>query len=169
MREKYLHNIDDVELYINLACDENLFLKYIIKKIMDLSQNEFDKYIIDKNNKDLLSVIKSNEFNVKIKTLFWIENLLNIKRYDVNNIKCVNLDEIKMKLTEKIDDLYIIFKLAESKSKTRTRIKNRIISIDNFNLMQKFIAECYNFICNDIIIITYHKGRDNKLSYYTFS
>ena len=34
LREKYLHNIDDPNLYVKLACNEKLFVQYIIVSVV---------------------------------------------------------------------------------------------------------------------------------------
>lgn len=168
-RQKYLHNIDDVELYEELSCDENKFKQYLCKKYLILSKEEFDKKVIEINNKDF-EFIKPDEIIDKINTCFWFENLLKIKRFDVNNIKDIDLDNIKKILNKEVNKFYCIFKNTIIKSKNILTIKKNINEINSLNLLQKFIAECYNYICNNAIIIkSKQKKNKNILSLiYTF-
>jgi hypothetical protein len=152
MRQKYLHNINDVELYEKIVCDENKFKQYLCKKYLILSKEEFDKKVIEIKNKDL-EIIKPDELIDKINTCFWFENIIKIKRFDVNNIKDIDLDNIKKIFVKDVDKFYCIFKNKESKSKTIKSIKNKFDSIDKNNLLQKFIADCYNQICDKLITI----------------
>lgn len=108
MRQKYLHNIDNVELYEELVCDENKFKQYLCKKYLNLSKEEFNKKVIEIKNNDL-EIIKSDELIDKINTCFWFENILKIKRFDVNNIKINNLENIKKIFTKEIKKFYFIF------------------------------------------------------------
>lgn len=87
-RQKYLRNIEDVVLYEELSCDENKFKQYLCKKYLVLSKSDFDKKVIELKNNDL-SVIKPDELIDKINTCFWFEGILNIKRFNVNDIKDV--------------------------------------------------------------------------------
>ena len=171
LREKYLHNIDDPNLYVKLACNEKLFVQYINKKFLDLSKEDFDKKIIDINNNDVFAVIKSNDMINKINSIFWIEQTLNFKRYSINDIKCTNFDDIISTFNKNIDKFYPIFKTNESKKKTLEHIKNKFSSINNLNLLQKFIADCYNHISYDTIKINYIRQNidiNNKNNYYEF-
>jgi hypothetical protein len=165
-RQKYLHNINDVELYEELACDENKFKQYLCKKYLILSREEFDKKTIEINNKDF-KFIKPDEIIDKINTCFWFENLLKIKRFDVNNIKDIDLENIKKILNKEVNKFYCIFKNKESEGKTIKSIKNKINSIDKLNLLQKFIADCYNQIYNDSINIISKKIYIKKVYVYT--
>ena len=168
-RQKYLHNINDVELYEELSCDENKFKQYLCKKYLNLSKEEFDKKVIEIKNNDL-EIIKSDELIDKINTCFWFEQILNIKRFNINDIKDIDVENIKKIFFKEIDKFYYIFKNTMIKSKNILAIKKNISEIINLNLLQKFIAECYNHICNNTIkIISKPKKIKNVLkSYYIF-
>lgn len=169
-REKYIHDINDVELYEEIICNENKFKQYLCKKYLILSREDFDKKVIEIKNKDL-EVIEHDELIEKIYTCFWFEELLNIKRFDVNNIKEIDLENITKIFIKEIKKFIPIFANSESEKKTRDRIINKINSIDKINLLQKFIADCYNFICSETIKITYKRVNidiNRKMSYYTF-
>ena len=153
-RQKYLHGVNDVKLYEELSCDENKFKQYLCKKYLILSKTDFDKKIIEIKNKDL-EVIEPDELIDKINVCFWFEELLNIKRFDVNNIQTdIDLENIKKNFIKNIDKFYCIFKNTINKSKNILAITKNINDIVSVNLLQKFIAECYNYICSDVIIIT---------------
>ena len=152
MRLKYLHNIDDIKLYEDLVCNENKFKQFICKKYFILSKEQFDKKIIEIKNNELETINPDELFN-KINTCFWFENILKIKRFDVNNINLDNLDNIKNIFIKEINKFYFIFENTMKKSENIKSIKKNINEICNLNLLQKFIAECYNYICDDSIKI----------------
>ncbi len=141
-----MRNIEDVVLYDELSCDENKFKQYLCKKYLVLSKSDFDKKVIELKNNDL-PTIKPDELIDKINTCFWFEELLNIKRFDVSNIKDINLENIKKIFIKDYKKFLPIFKNLESDKKTTDKIKNKINSIEKNNLLQKFIADCYNLIC----------------------
>ncbi len=168
-RQKYLHNIEDVSLYEELSCDENKFKQYLCKKFLVLDKTKFDIKVIELKNKDL-EIIKHDELIDKIYTCFWFEELLNIKRFNINDIKDVVIENIKKIFIKEIDKFYYIFKNTMIKSKNILIIKKKIYDISNLNLLQKFIAECYNHISNNTIkIISKQKKVKNVLKlYYIF-
>ena len=151
-RQKYLHNIDDVVLYEELSCNENKFKQFLCKKLLVLSKYDFDKKVIELKNNDL-PIIKSDDLIDKINTCFWFEEILNIKRFNVNDIKYVDVNYIKKIFIKNIKKFIPIFSDAESEKKRTDIINNKINSIDENNLLQKFIADCYNSICNESIKI----------------
>ena len=61
LRERYLKDIKDLEEYKRLACDEIAFKNHIYKKYLDLNELEFQKKILELNNKDVMSIIKSDD------------------------------------------------------------------------------------------------------------
>lgn len=170
IRQKYLHNIEDVVLYEELVCDENKFKQYLCKKFLILSKEEFDKKIIEIKNNDL-ETIKHDELIDKINTCFWFEGILNIKRFDINEIKIVDLENIKNVFIENIDKFYLIFKNTSTKSKNLTYIKKTINDINSLNLFQKFVADCYNYIYDDAIKITRKNKKQKNIlkSIYNFN
>jgi hypothetical protein len=159
-----LRNIEDVELYEELSCDENKFKQYLCKKYLILSKSDFDKKVIELKNNDL-PVIKHDELIDKINTCFWFEDLLNIKRFNVNDIKDVDIENIKKIFLKEHKKFLPIFKNLESDKKTSDKIINKINSIKKINLLQKFIADCYNLICDESIKIK-HKNIYIKKVYF---
>lgn len=169
-RQKYLHNIEDVELYEELTCNQDKFKQYLCKKYLVLDKTQFDKKVIEIKNNDF-EVIEPDELIDKINTCFWFEQILNIKRFNVNDIKNVDVENIKKIFIKDFKKFIPIFANAESEKKTNDKIKNKINSIDKNNLLQKFIAECYNLISDESIKIIYKRVNidiNRKMSYYTF-
>jgi hypothetical protein len=164
-RKKYIN--DDEEKYFDILCDENIFKSYINKKILDLSKNDFEKKVIKINNQDLPEIMKDNDVLNKINALFWIESVLNIKRYDVHNIN-VNIDNTKQLFLNNIDKLFVIYDDGRSKSYINNRIKNIISKINSTNKLQKLYADILNIICNDVIKINVIKNYIKNLIIYIY-
>ncbi len=161
IREKYLTNVEDIDLYLDLASDKDKFVNWLNKKFLNLSKENFDKKVVDINNNDFAEMTKDNDIINKIKACFWLEDLLKFKRFKIEDIVCDDIDNIKEILNENIELLYSFFKTNESKGKTIKSIKHKIESILNVNYLQKFIAECYNCIVNELFNIEYNRKKIN--------
>jgi len=110
--------------------------------------------------------MKDNVIFNQINTLFWIEELLNIKRYDVNNIdKNINIDFIKKQLLNNVNKFTFFYVYEQSKNKTINRITNIINKIFTYNKLQKFYADLINVICKDLINITIKKYNYRKVEF----
>ena len=166
MRQKYLHNINDNNLIMELACDHKKFINYINKIYLDLNKADFNKKIIELSNGDILHMIKDNELINKINVCFWFEELLNFDRLNVNDIKYDDFDKIKKIFNENIEKFYFIFKNNECKYKTIKSIKCKFECIVNLNYLQKFIVECYNNVVEDIILVKKKRIRINANKEY---
>jgi len=163
-REKYINK--DNPLYLSLLTDENLFNSFIHKKILDLSKNDFLLKNIKINSQEFPEIMKDNVIFNQINTLFWIEELLNIKRYDVNNIdKNINIDFIKKELLNNVNKFTFFYVYEQSKNKTINRITNIINKIFTYNKLQKFYADLVNVICKDLINITIKKYNYRKVEF----
>ena len=142
-REKYIKN--DNPKYYELLSDESLFNLYLKKKLLDLSKDKFEEKNIKINDQDFPEIMKDNIIFNQIKTLFWLEEQLKIKRYCVNDIdKNINIDNIKKLLLDNIDKIIIFYVYNQSKNKTIIRITNIINKIINYNKLQKFYADLKN-------------------------
>jgi hypothetical protein len=153
LRERYLKDITDAELFKKLSCDPIAFQSHMNKKYLVLSEKDFQLKVIELNNKDVIPIIKTDDLINKINNLFWLEGILKMKRFCFNDIQVNNLEDIKTLLIKNKDKFYDFFKLDESKSKTYKSIINRIVNITNVNLLQKFVAECYNSVSDGVIVI----------------
>jgi hypothetical protein len=167
IREKYLKNINDAELYIELACDQDKFVSWINKKYMQMDKIEFEKKQIQLNNSEITYIVKDNDLFNKINTCFWFEQILSFTRYKINDIKCKDVNEVKKIFSNNIEKFYYIYKNNECKNNTMKSIKNKFNSIKNFNLLQKFIVDIYNHIVNDIFFIK-KKSKYVKKQYVSF-
>ena len=99
--------------------------------------------------------MKDNVIFNQINTLFWIEELLNIKRYDVNNIdKNINIDFIKKQFLNNLNKFICFYVYQQSKNKTINRITNIINKINTYNKLQKFYVDLIHVISPDIFNIT---------------
>ena len=170
MRNKYLKNILDLDLRMELACDNNKFSQWLCKKYFELSKEQFDEKTIKTNNDDIVQMIKDDDIINKINTCFWFENLLGFSRLKINEIKSDNIEQVKKTFISDVEKFYTIFRNNECKNKTIKSIKHKINTIINENYLQKFIAECYNHIIENSIIISNNKCRINKIlcRVYTF-
>ena len=46
IREKYIQNVEDIDLHLDLCSDHDKFLNWLNKKYLDLGKEEFDKKVI---------------------------------------------------------------------------------------------------------------------------
>lgn len=169
IRKKYLDYFKCDSNYNELICDEDKFKKWIIIKCMNLSKEDFNKCI--EINDNFQNDMNDNDLIEKIKTCYWFEELLNFNRYNINEIKCDNLEKIKNSFISNVDKFYLFLKNNASKERIMKLILNKIKSIKNINLLEKFIADCYNQIISDTIKINLkkiYKKRNYKNSYYEF-
>ena len=168
MREKYLKNINDNDLLCELVSDHTKFVNFINRKYLNLSKSEFEKKSIEVANNDILHMIKDNDIINKINVCFWFEELLKINRLDIEKIQVEDLDNIKKIFHENTERFYCLFKNNECKNKTIKSIKHKIDSIINVNYLQKFIAECYNCIVEDVISINLKKRKKENCNFYFY-
>jgi len=170
LRERYLKDIEDVKLFQKLSCDANAFQNHIYRKYLDLDEAEFNKKIIELNNKDVMSIIKTDDLINKMLSLFWLEKTLNIDRFHIYDIKIENLEDIKNILTANTEKLYWFFKTTDTKKNTLNNIKKKITSISDLNNLQKCVVECYNNIVDDCFYIKekFKKVNNNVHRYYSF-
>ena len=170
LRERYLKDVNESELFQKLSCDANAFQNYIYRKYLDLNEAEFNKKIIELNNKDVMSIIKTDDLINKILSLFWLEKTLNIKRFNIDDIKTENLEDIKTILNANVEKLYWFFKTTDKKKNILNNIKKKISDITNLNNLQKCIVECYNSIANDTFVVRekFKRINNNVHRYYLF-
>ena len=167
LRERYLKDVNNNDLFQKLSCDGNAFQNWIYRKYLDLDETEFNKKIIELNNKDVMSIIKTDDLINKMLSLFWLEKMLNIKRFGIYDIKIDKLEDTQIILNANIEKIYWFFKTNEGKKETLKSIKNKLTNIINLNLLQKFVAECYNTISEDVIKIIKKKIYKKRVYSYT--
>jgi hypothetical protein len=71
-----------------------------------------------------------------------------------------NIDNIKKIFNANTEQFYYIFRDNNCKNKTIKSVKYKIECIKNVNYLQKFIAECYNNVIEDIVKIKYKQYRN---------
>jgi hypothetical protein len=162
MREKYLKNINDVKLKENLSCDSEKFKEWLYMKYLNLSKDEFNKKTIEINNSDIVQMVKDDDLINKINTCFWLEELIGFSRFDIDKIKYDNIDGIKKILLKNTEKLYVIYKNNNCANKTIKSIKYKINSIINENYLQKFVAEVYNNVIDELFTIESKQYKINK-------
>lgn len=162
MREKYIKNIQDVNLYEELVSNEYKFKEWLRKKYFNMSKEEFDIKTLSIDNGDIVQIVKDDDVISKINVCFWLENFLKFTRLKVNDIICGDIENIKKIFLTNIEKFYVIYKNNEAKNKTIKSIKHKISSIINENYLQKFVAEIYNHIINNIININSKRYKINK-------
>jgi len=170
-REKYLKGITDIVLYEELACDQEKFTNWLYKKYMDLDKIEFKKKQMELNNNEITQVVKDNDLFNKINSCFWLEQTLNFSKYKITDIKCNDIEAVKKIFIKNIDKFYDIFKNNACKERIIKLLKNKINSINDLNLLQKFVADCYNGIIENIIKVEYKRkniSKNKKIGYYFF-
>jgi len=140
--------------YFEIICDDFKFKNFIIKKLLDLSKDNFEKKIISIDYKDIQEIMKDNKIINQINALFWIEQQLNINRYEFYNINSkINIDNIKKIFINNIDKYFCIFNDGRTVKYITTKINNIIFKINTINKLQKFYADIINIICYDTIKI----------------
>ena len=166
-RQKYIKESE--KDYNDILCDEQKFINYIKKKLLDLSKEDFEKKILKINNEDLPEVMKDNVIFKQIDTLFWIENNLGIKRYEVNKIDSkINIKNIKKIFLDNIDKFFFIFNDGRSKKYVEKRINKNISKIETHNRLQKFYVDIINVICSDIIKIKMYITKTNNIKVFNY-
>jgi hypothetical protein len=117
----------------------------------------FDKYTDNElENKYLLS--KTN----KIDGLYYLEKVLNIKRFDINSIdENINIKKTKKTLLKNIDKLYVFNDITLGKKTKEKRITDKITKITYYDQLQKFMADCYNKVEKKIAFDIVKKEKRN--------
>ena len=153
MRKKYLNKITDETDKMELAINADKFKTWLDMGLFKLPKDKFEKKVININNCEITPMIMNKDIISKINVCFWLEELLKINRLQIADINCENIEELKISLLKNTEKLYMIFKKNESKNRTVNLIKNKINGINNNNFLQKFMADCYNSIIDNVVTI----------------
>jgi len=127
-----------------LLIDEKKINTFINKKYLDLSFDEFNRFRSSTDKQELSIVHKDNKLINKIDLIFWLENLLKIKRYDINSINISDVEPVKKALIEKLDSLILLSDGIKSKSGLNKLYQTKINKIETNDNIKSFIADCYN-------------------------
>lgn len=139
-------NIEDI------LSDEKKYNTFINRKYLDLSLDEFYKFKATSDKEEISIIKKDDKLIKKIELVFWLENLVGINRFDINAIKINDVELVKTKLSEKVNELIMLSDGANSKIRLLKFYQNKIDKIENNNDIQSFIADCYNSFGNIIEI-----------------
>jgi len=149
-RKKYV-NIGHAN-YKNIICDDNLFQNYINSRLLALSRDDFNEKILKNQNNEFVEVLKDNEVYNKITALFWLEEQLKIKRYDVKSLEKRDYKEIVKLFENNINKLIPLLKWScRTDDYTENQIKRMLKDIKDINKIQKIVADVYNSIVEDSI------------------
>ncbi len=165
-------NMDITDL--NIYTDENKFNTYLNKYYINRTKGELDKIRLSYANNNIPEIYRSSNLFDRINVLFWMENTLNIKRFDLYGIKLNDATDIanyKILFMTNIDKFLLLNKNIASDKKIKLIITNRINKIDSLNKLQKFVADCYNQIGEYIEVISKNKFIKNlkkHFAYYNF-
>jgi len=155
-----------------IITENKKFTTYLNKKYLDLDREKFDTVVINIAKNEIPQLAKDNKLLNKIKILFELEELLQVKRYDINKI--VISDDIVKTLKSSINKICPLFDGKIGHNIAKSRLINSINKITNTNRLQKFMADCYNNLGNIIIvnkkrIFTRTDKKINATTIYSFS
>jgi hypothetical protein len=152
------------EIKVKLSSDEKKYDNFVNKILLDKTKQELDKINIDNNVENLLF----NDIKVfkKIKFIFLMEEFLKIKRYDIENIKIDDEENIKkfvdfLKLNEA--SLKIFYLDSMSNKRIEEKINNNILKLIDLDSIKKFVVNIYNLIVDDLFIIDSKKKQTNNI------
>lgn len=143
-----------------IAKDEKLFNRFKHKIWLDLDYKTFIDKKKELDKKDIILISKDNKIISKIDTLFELERLLIMKRYDIENIKCDDIDIFKKSLNKMTEELSSLYGGNMSKKLYMKMIENKIEKIDDNDDVKKFMADCYNLL-GEFIKIDENRPRIN--------
>ncbi len=137
-------------------------------QILYYTKEEIAERKINKLHSDLGFVAKNDKTFVKIETLFWLEELLGIKRFAIQDI---NIGEDKMqgikdKLLENINKVMMFREDLMSKKRLTERTTNNINKIQHNDQLQEFVSR--NFYNTYGKIISYDVYKSNISRYKNF-
>lgn len=145
-----------------IAKDEKLFNRFKHKIWLDLDYKTFIDKKKELDKKDIILISKDNKIISKIDTLFELERLLIIKRYDIENIKCDDIDIFKKSLNKMTEELSSLYNKNACKKTFMKMIENKIEKIDDNDDVKKFMADCYNLLGEFIKIDETRPSIDGK-------
>ena len=144
--------------YNNIICNDELFKGHMNKKLLDMPKDVYMKELIKITNNDYAEVSKDDTLHKKISILFWLEEQLHIKRYEIDKLKDCNWQQIVNQLKNNKDKLIAFYnETGRSKKYANERLNNILNKIDSSNKIQKWLADVYNSIAIETIKYTQQK------------
>ena len=152
----------------DIVLDNKKFNAIINKKYLDMTFTEYNIIRHKIISNDIPQLGLDNRLIYKIDMLYDIEELLEIKRYALNDINKKNLNKYIKNLLDINNKLHIFGNETNSIKKNINMIKKRIEKIERIDQLQKLLADFYNTLGN---IIEYKKKLDSDriIIYYKFN
>jgi hypothetical protein len=144
-----------------ILADEKKFNTFIYRKYLDLSLDEFNKFKLSKDKEEIGIIQKDSKLIKKIELIFWIEKLVGNKRYDIDRIQVNDVESVKNKLMEKINELILLSDGIKSKNGLIKLYQNKINKLDDNDGIKSFIADCYNSF-GEIICVKNKRVRNKE-------
>jgi cob(I)alamin adenosyltransferase len=141
-----IYNIEDLpDLIKEFVKDINKMKTYINKKYLNMDKKRFDEISIQLTNTDIPQLAKDNKIIRNIRILEKLEQIVEINRYEIENIKeDIDISKIKQQILENKQHIILLDDDMRSNNEKIKRLENNIKKITTRNQLQKFIVDCYN-------------------------
>lgn len=153
-----INNCTNIE---EILANEKKFNTFINRKYLDLSLDEFNKFKSSKDKNEIGIIQKDSKLIKKIELIFWIEKLVGNKRYDIDRIQVNDVEVVKNKLMEKINELILLSDGIKSKNGLIKLYQNKINKLEDNDGIKSFIADCYNSF-GEIICVKNKRVRNKE-------
>ena len=120
--------IDNTKTNIDLITKEEKINNWINIHYLKLLKHDFDKQIMEINNSEIIQMSNYNIVN-KINCCLWLEELIGFSRFEIDKIKCDDIEGVKKILIKNTEKLYPIYKNNNCINKIIKSIKHKINSI----------------------------------------
>jgi hypothetical protein len=123
--------------------------------------------LFEKGSRNDIKLVEKDMIGIKkLKFIEKLEKKLEIKeRFDVNSLKCKDLDKMKKWLEDHIDELCLFWHGQRGVGVIRKRCMKKINKIERNDQLVKFISDLYNTYGSFICTSTREKKKDNKSIY----
>ena len=144
----------------NIILNDDKFEKELCIQLLNMNKDKYNLKKIQINKYECLFITKILR---KIDVLYEIEDILEIKRYAVNDIYDKKLNIYTKKLLDINDKLYIFGNDTHSKKKNISIMNKRIDKIERIDQLQKLITDFYNTLGD---IIKFNKKISKNITHY---
>lgn len=162
----------------DIIVDDIKFDSFMNKRLLELSLGEFNKQKTSKMILGLKLIEKNNNIIKNIDTLFTLEEIFRMERFQVNEIRKFSnrkIKKIKEKLTDFIGELCILFDNGNGIKKVKAMVEKMISNIKSNEEIKKFIYRAYNCL-GDIMSAERHEkkvkqddGKYKSILTYTYT
>lgn len=159
LKEDLMAKLRSINLDINdipdtckpLLISQDKYDAHINSRYLNMTKNEYKKWIIKVNNAEIPQMLGSNKLAKRIDALFWLEEYFKIKRYAVDSIKLTKnntLDKYKKDMVANIKYIADFFDGMQGRNTLENRMVKNINNIEYLDQLKKLVAECYNSFGN---------------------